>query len=131
MRSHVKLYQLNNKEGEVKGKESRRHKNTPAKNKKGPIGASYQKDKKVRERAAKRRTESLKLKVKELRVVTGKHAKLELFDEDENHKPVPSSRQVYATSTDILSHKVHQAVLHHQVQITKQQQKDWDLAFTK
>ena len=34
-------------------------------------------------------------------MVTGKHAKLELFDEDENHKPVLSSRQVYATSTDI------------------------------
>ena len=35
-------------------------------------------------------------------MVTGKHAKLELFDEDKNHKPVLSSRQVYATSTDIV-----------------------------
>ena len=84
MRSPVKLYQLNNKEVKVRGKESRRHKNTPTKNKKGPIGVSYQKDKKVRERAAKRRTEGLKLKVKELRVVNGKHANLELLDENEN-----------------------------------------------
>ena len=101
MRLPIKLYQLKSKEVKVRGKDSRRHKNTPTKNKKGPIGVNYQKDKKVRERAAKRRTERLKLKVKELRVVTGKYAKLELFDEDENCKPFLSSRQVYATSTNI------------------------------
>ena len=85
----------------VRGKEPRRDKNTPIKNKKGPIGVSYQKHKKLKEGAVNRRTGGLKLKVKELRVFAGKHAKLELFDEDENHKPVLSSRQVYATSTDI------------------------------
>ena len=100
MRLPVKLYQLKSKEVKVRGKDSRRHKNTPTKNKKGPIGVSYQMDKKVRERAAKR-TERLKLKVKVLRVVTGKHVKLELLDEDENCKPFLSSRQVYATSTNI------------------------------
>ena len=77
----------------MRGKESRRHKNTPTKNKKGPIGFIYQKDKKVREKAVNRRTEWLKLKMKELRVVTEEHAKLVLFDEDENHKMVLSSRQ--------------------------------------
>ena len=34
-------------------------------------------------------------------MVTGKHAKFKLFDEDEDHKPVLSSRQLYATSRDI------------------------------
>ena len=60
-------------------------------------------------------------------MVNGKHAKLELFDENENHKPILSSRQVYTTSTDVetMSNKIHQAVLHHQVQVTKQQQKYW------
>ena len=56
----------------------------PTKNKKGTIGVSYQKYKKLRDRVVKRRTERLYLKVKELRVVTGRHKKLELFDEDDN-----------------------------------------------
>lgn len=84
MRLPVKFYNLNNKEVKVRGKESRRHKNMPTKNKKETIGVSYQKYKKLRERVVKRRTERLYLKVKELRVVTGRHKKLELFDEDDN-----------------------------------------------
>ena len=99
--SPVKLYEFNRKKVKVRGKEPRRGKNTPTKNKKGPIGVSYQNHKKLRERVVKTRTGGLKLEVKKLRVFAGKHAKLELFDEDENHKPVLSSRQVYAISTDI------------------------------
>lgn len=45
--------------------------NTPRKSKKGPIGVSYQKDKKLRERIVKKRLEGLKLKVEKLTVVTG------------------------------------------------------------
>ena len=45
--------------------------NTPRKSKKGPIGVSYPKDKKLRERIVKKRVEGLKLKVEKLTVVIG------------------------------------------------------------
>ena len=63
----------------------------------------------MREQSVKRRTEGLKLKVKELRVVTGKHVKLGVFDEHDSHKSIISSRQVYATSRDIIKESVSDA----------------------
>ena len=69
----------------------------------------YQEDKNLRQQSVKRRTEGLKLKARKLRVVTGKHVKLEVFDEDDSHKPMISSRRVYATSRDIIKESVSDA----------------------
>ena len=76
---------------------------------KASTGRMYQEDEKLRELSVKRRMEGLKLKVKELRVVTDKYIKLEVFDEDNTHKPIIWSRRVYATSRDIIRESVSDA----------------------
>ena len=111
LRSPDKLHKLNNKESKVRAKESTQHSNTKTKEKKlkGPTDITYQEDEKLRERSVKGRTEGLKLRVKKLRVVTGKHVRLEVFDEHGSNKPTISSRRVYATRTDIIKESVSDA----------------------
>ena len=64
--SVVKLYELNNKESQVRAEESTQHNNTPTMEKtiKVSTGRIYQEDEKLRERSVKRRMEGLRLKVK-------------------------------------------------------------------
>ena len=79
-------------------KEKKRHQNTPTKNAKGEMGVEYQVNPKLRSRAETRRTEGIKLKLTELRTVTGKHCKIMFYDEKEDFEPEISTCESFATS---------------------------------
>ena len=104
LRSPAKLYAGGAGETFVRQKETKRHR-SPNKIVKH-VGIEYMHTKKNRERAMKRRVEGTKLKVKELRVVTGIHTKLEFYKENDDRKPDIATKQQFATSPVLLSNTV-------------------------
>ena len=86
LRSPAKLYEGGAEETFVRQKETKRHSRSPNKIVKH-VGIEYMHTKKNRERAMKRRVEGIKLKVKELRVVTAIHTKLAFYKENDDRKP--------------------------------------------
>ena len=113
LRSPAKLYEGGAEETFVRQKEMKRHSRNPNKIAKH-VGIEYMHTKKNRERAMKRRVEGIKLKVKELRVVTGIHTKLEFYKENDDMKPD------IATSPVLLSNTVTTTVLPIEVHKTLQ-----------